>query len=243
MWVNLRAGTTPTALKDSLPRESIGMGLTSRTIFVYEEDKEKVIFFSPNVDVYDEKTGKAKKLDMSKHYQWGELREELIHDLNIISMMEGTFIPTGEFHNAYVEWRNGHEKNMPFKGTMLENYSNRKQTHVRKLAMVYSASRSNEMKLTVEDFNLALAALDSVEDKMNRAFSGIGKSDVAETMDRVMRYIAMKKVVKLSELQRTFWEDADRLTLDKIIDTCVRMKICKHEMIGSDFVLTYLEEK
>lgn len=243
VWVNLQAATTPTALKDSLPHESVGMGLTSRIIFIFEEDKAKIIFFSPNVDVLDEKTGKAKKLDMSSHYKWEELRDDLIHDLNIISMMEGAFIPTGEFHNAYMEWRNNHEKNMPFKGTMLENYSNRKQTHLRKIAMIFSASRGDDMILTLEDFNFALTSLDEVEVKMARTFSGMGKSDVAETMDRVMRYIATKKVVKLSELQKVFWQDADKPTLERMILTCEDMKICKREFRGNEVVLIYLEEE
>jgi len=243
VWVNLLAATTPTALKDSLPRESIGMGLTSRIIFVYEEDKATVIMFSPAVDVWDDELGEARKLDDSKHEEWDELRLDLIHDLSIISMMQGTFIPTKDYHAAYYTWREAHEKNMPFRGTMLENYSNRKQTHLRKLSMIMSASRSNDMKLTGKDLERALAALDKVELKMSNTFSGIGKSDAAETTSRVIHLLARRKKITMTELQKIFWNDADMLTLEKIVQTCERMKVCRREFKGSESVIYYIEEK
>lgn len=243
VWVNLLAGTTPTALKDSLPRESVGMGLTSRIVFVYEEDKANVIMFSPAVDVWDDELGKARKLDDSKHDEWAVLREDLIHDLAQIKMMEGVFIPTKGYHKAYYEWRKPHEENLPHKGTMLENYSNRKQTHVRKISMIMSASRGNDMKLEKIDFVRALAALDKVEQKMSNAFSGIGKSDVAETTNAVMMLMAKRKTITFSELQKVFWNDADRVTLEKIVQTCEAMKWCRREFKGNETYIYYIEEK
>ncbi len=243
VWVNLLAGTTPTALKDALPRESIGMGLTSRIIFVYEEDKAHVIMFSPGVDVWDDELGEARKLDDSKHGEWDELRLALIHDLSIISMMRGAFIPTKDYLGAYFTWRENHEKNLPFRGTMLENYSNRKQTHVRKLSMIMSASRGNDLMLTGEDFARSLAALNKVELKMSNTFSGIGKSDTAETTSSVIHLLARRKKITMSELQKAFWNDADMLTLEKIVQTCERMKVCRREFKGSETIIHYVEEK
>ena len=43
VWVNLLAGTTPDSIQSALPIESIGGGLTSRIIFVFEEKKAKLI--------------------------------------------------------------------------------------------------------------------------------------------------------------------------------------------------------
>jgi len=243
VWVNLLAGTTPTALKDALPRETVGMGLTSRIIFVYEEDKAKVVMYSPAVDVWDEELGEVRKLDDSKHEEWDTLRLDLIHDLSQISMMRGTFVPTKDYHKEYYLWRTSHEKNMPFRGTMLENYSNRKQTHVRKLSMIMSASRSNDMMLTDNDLAKSLTALNKVELKMSNTFSGIGKSDIAETTSRVMHLLARRKTIKMSELQRLFWNDADMLTLERIVQTCERAKYCRRENKGSETIIHYVEEK
>jgi len=243
VWVNLLAATTPTALKDSLPRESIGMGLTSRIVFVYEEDKATVIMFSPAVDVWDEELGKSRKLDDSRHEEWDTLRLDLIHDLSQISMMEGTFIPTKEFHKDYYIWREKHEKDMPFRGTLLENYANRKQTHLRKMAMVFSASRNNDMLLTEKDFQRAVSSLAKVELKMQNVFSGIGKSDAAETTSNIIHLLARRKTIKMSELQRLFWNDADMLTLEKIVQTMERMKVCRREFKGSETIIYYIEEK
>lgn len=240
VWVNIIAGTTPTALKDSLPRESIGMGLTSRVIFIYEDDKEKPVFFSPNVDVYED--GKVKKLNVKTHFDWSSLRSDLLHDLAVISTLEGPFIPTGGYHKAYLEWRSDYEKNMPFKGTLLENYANRVQTHARKISMVFSASRSNGMFLESSDFLDAINVLREAEQKMNMAFSGIGKSDTAEIMDKIMRVIGQRRSIKLSELQKMFWSDADKLTLDKAIQTIEQMKFCKRVYTGNDTTIVYTEE-
>jgi hypothetical protein len=219
------------------------MGLTSRVIFIYEEDKAKPIFFSPNTDVLDESTGKAVKLNPGQHNKWDFLRDELIHDLNTISMLEGVFIPTKEYHEAYVEWRHKYETSKQFHGTLLENYANRAQTHVRKLSMIFSASRSNELVLRLEDFNSAAKALSQAEKKMNMAFSGIGKSDTADITHDVMKLIARKKVVTTRELQKAFWQDADKLTLNKIIETCEQMGVCKREFTGNTTKIIYLEEK
>ena len=243
VWVNLLAATTPTALKDSLPRESIGMGLTSRIIFVYEEDKDKVIMFSPGVDVWDEELGKARKLDDSQHEEWDLLRLDLIHDLSQVSMMQGTFIPTGDYHKAYYTWRKGHEENMPFKGTMLENYSNRKQTHIRKLSMIFSASRSNDLMLTEIDFERSLKSLNKVERKMSNVFSGIGKSEVSETTNSIMHLLAKRGKMTQSQLLKMFWNDVDAGTLDKILQTMERMKFCRREFKGSEVIIHYIEEK
>ena len=243
VWVNLLAGTTPTALKDALPRETVGMGLTSRIIFVYEEDKADVVMFSPAVDVWDEEIGEARKLDDSKHEEWDLLRLDLIHDLSQISMMQGTFIPTKDYHKIYYLWRKKHEEDMPFRGTMLENYSNRKQTHLRKLSMIMSASRSNDMMLTEGDFTKSLTALNKVELKMSNTFSGIGKSDTAETTSRVMHLLAQRRQITMSELQKMFWNDADMLTLERIVQTCERAKICRREFKGNETIIHYVEEK
>lgn len=243
VWVNLLAGTTPTALKDSLPRESIGMGLTSRVIFVCEENKAKPIYFTPNVDVYDEKLGKAVKLNPDQYNKWDYIRGDLVHDLNAVSMLQGTFIPSMEYHSAYVEWRKSYEDSAHFQGTLLENYANRAQTHVRKLSMIYSASRSDDMMLTLKDFNRAAEALNQIEKKMNLAFSGIGKSDIADITHDIMQLIAHRKVVTQRELQKAFWQDADKTTLARIIETCEGMGFCKREFKGNEVQIIYLEEK
>ncbi len=99
------------------------------------------------------------------------------------------------------------------------------------------------MKLTGEDFTRSLTALNKVELKMSNTFSGIGKSDTAETTSRVMHLLARRKKITLSELQKMFWNDADMLTLERIIQTCERAKICRREFKGSETIIYYVEEK
>lgn len=202
VFVNIFGATTPELIQTTMPMDAIGGGLTSRIIFVFEERRGKVV---PTPFLNEEEL---------------KLWENLYYDLERIHLMSGKFRVSSKFLDKWVEWYIVQEDNPPFSDERLSGYIERRPTHLMKLGIIVSASRSDKMVITGEDFDKARSILEATERKMPRAFRGVGRSAVAELIPRIMAFIANKKEVELSELMRQFQRDIDRYTLeDRVIKT------------------------
>ena len=207
VWVNLIGATTPELLQTTLPRDAIGGGLTSRIIFVFEHRKGKIV---PE----DFQTEEERKL-----------QKALLADLERICMMSGEFKCTGGFVELYTNWYIKYSNDKPlFDDYKFSGYLERRPTHLRKLCMILSASRSSEMLITEDDFGKALAILEMTEEKMPYTFSGVGRSSTSDIMNRVMATIAFRKEIEFSELMTMFYRDADKMLLEKMVEAMVVME-------------------
>lgn len=224
VWVNLIGATTPSLIQTSLPQNSVGGGLTSRMIFVYEEKKEKISIF-PQEDP--------------------ELGEALKRGLERINMIRGEFKVTKKFFERWTEWyTETHYNPPPFKDDeRFAGYCERRPTHIMKLSIILAASRmANESRVITErDLERAIMLLETTERKMPYTFSGFGQSNIASTLQRVMTYIAMKREVTMSDLMRRFYHDADRLTMERIIQTLETMRVVDRELDGNEMRLTFID--
>lgn len=177
-WINLQAGTTPHWIADNMPQAMIGGGLSSRCIFVYGDTKERYVAY------VDEQVGAG---DV-------EMRTNLIEDLERIAMLTGPYtISTGarEWGRAWYErfWKDAASR---MDDQMLEGYAARKQTHMHKVAMVLSASRSSSLILTSEDLQLANEMLEDLEQDMHRVFSRIGRTEDSMQAERFIDFVRRK---------------------------------------------------
>lgn len=198
VWVNLFAGTTPQAIRNNLPADAVGTGLGSRMVFVYEPRKGKRVSF-PTID--------------------NELYDKLVLDLEALYSVAGGFTVDSIVKDMYDIWYQKEDEDPPFKGPSLQHYLTRRPTHLMKMCMIMSASRSNELRITEDDFVSALDLLYNTEVKMERTFSGFGKAQTAELVDRIIEFIAIKRRVTRKELVKQFYQDVDDLkTIDTIID-------------------------
>lgn len=213
VWLNLLGATTPTLIKESLPQDAIGGGLTSRIIFVYESTKGRSIA-RPRIT--------EALLD---------LRESLKVELEKIASMHGEFEPSEEFCQMWEEWYLYQESNPPFNEERLEPYLTRRPMHLMKLAMISNASRTDAMVLEAEDFDRARALLEATEVKMPLVFKGFGKSDLSGIIGRVSAYLAIRGGATKSELMQIFLDDADSTTLDRVITTLTVAKFIRTERI------------
>ena len=188
-WINLQGCTTPHWVSENMPPSMIGGGLSSRCIFVYAENKEK---FVPYVDEVVS-GGDA------------ELRAALINDLEHISLnLCGPYIITEEARiwgrKWYVDFWTDAKKRMD--DQMLEGYAARKQTHLHKLAMVLSASRSDDLTITAEDLQVSNVMLEELEGDMHKVFSRVGKTDVSLQVEAFVAFVARKKSAPYEEAYR-----------------------------------------
>jgi len=208
VWVNLLAGTTPDNIQSSLPMEAIGGGLTSRIIFVNEEKRNKLVIFP---------TATNKEL---------ALQEMLVHDLEQIALMSGTFRFTEDSMDYYADWCYAADKNPPFQDRKFDGYCGRRRNHLNSLAMVCSASHSSSLVITKDDFERAAELLAEVEVKMGTVFRGIGKSDVSSLVNDAIIFFQNSATpdVPMWQFARRFEGDADKFTIDRVLTTLEAMK-------------------
>lgn len=186
VWVNLLAGTTPTALREALPDTSIGGGFTSRIIFVFGDKKHKIV-------PYPVMTDKER-----------ELQQKLLVDLESIRMLRGEFRLTQEFVDAHTEWYIANAKRPRFNTEYLLAYNERRSLHLRKLSMIVNAARTDSMIVTAEDFERARGFLERAEDVMDNAFSGRGSHPKAAIIAEVMKMLREKGELSRKEILETF---------------------------------------
>jgi hypothetical protein len=217
VWLNLIGATTPASLQSALPPEAIGGGFTSRIIFIYEEDKGKLVPFPFPTET--------------------ELRlyEKLTLDLQHIGLLRGQFCFTDEWIDKYNGWYAQQAQHPPQLGILFEHYIDRRSLHLRKLCSIMAAVRSDDMIITGKDFDRALQILTSTEIKMSKVFAGFGHNRDAAVLDRVMKTIASNKRITIAELHNLYHLDADRDTMARILGTLDAMKFCKihHSAEGS----------
>ena len=209
VWINLFGATTPELIQTSLSQEIFGGGLASRIIFVYEERKSKIVpapFISPEEE---------------------QLREQLKLDLEAINMLVGDFHITDGFIDLWTEWYCAQEDKPPFKSPKFEGYFERRPTHIQKLAMIMSASRTSDMIITRGDLARAIDLLNRTEVKMPKTFSGVGRNTTADVVSNIMRILAIEEEVSFADLLRRFYHDTDKDTLEKVVATLEGMNFCK----------------
>ena len=96
-----------------------------------------------------------------------------------------------------------------------------------------SASRSNELRITEDDFVSALDLMYRTEVKMERTFSGFGKAQTAELVDRIIEFVVIREKTTRKELVKQFYQDVDDLrTIDMIIDKLQVAGFIKVEVNG-----------
>jgi len=174
-WFNLIAGTTPTWLGDNLSRSAVEGGLVARTLYIHSDE---VIIKSP----FPRYTPELKRLESA-----------LVHDLAHISALSGTFDfaggDEGEAAKWYDTWYRNPKRLPRIPDNRTAGYFTRKPQHLLKVSMLVSLSKCDEFLFTIEDMQIALALLDSIESGMTKAFSSVGGNLFATDLERIATQI------------------------------------------------------
>jgi hypothetical protein len=209
--VNILGATAPDWLRSILPQEAFGGGFTSRVIFVVEESKKQIV---PDPTIPPEILA---------------LRPALIHDLEQIAAMAGEMIFLESTMELYTSWYIKQSKNSAIKDPHFAGYCERRATHVLKLSMVMSASRSCDRTIQPQDFTRALALLESIEPKMSRAFMGLGRAKYSEMTSALYEHLRKVHRASMAELLDKFDTDLDEYTLQLVMKTLAARKVIKIE--------------
>jgi hypothetical protein len=222
VWVNLIGATTPDLLQTTLPRDAIGGGLTSRIVFVYENKKDHTEPFP---------------VQSKEEIELGKI---LRSDLERISMLQGEYTVSDGFIETWIEWYMRIDNSPPpFEDHRFAGYFERRPTHMYKLCMIFNAARTDSMKIDVIDFDNALSLLTKTEKMMPYTFSGLGKSPNSDVLNRVLGIVGMKKRISVSDLQGMLWADADKRTLQGVVETIISMHYADSCYEGNETYLIY----
>jgi hypothetical protein len=160
-FVNMLAATTPTWMRDNIRTQFGGWGLSSRIIFVFASRPARIVTFPDEFQTAQILRERMKPLQA---------------DLVAISQLQGTYTITPEARAYAKEWNNAHVdrqvnlQTQPEHNPWLSYYLARKLDYSFKLAMVYSASRSDTLVIDRLEIADAIARMDEVEGEMRNIF-------------------------------------------------------------------------
>jgi len=163
-FVNIIGCTTPAWISGNFPEYMIGGGFTSRCVFIYADKKRQLVPY----------------VDEVVPANFDEMKQKLVHDLEIISMMFGEFKLSETARVWGRAWYAEHWKNPPpnLTGDQFGGYLSRKQTHLHKLAMVLSAAQSDDLVITEQHLAAAADIVTNTEADMPKVFSRIGQTEI-----------------------------------------------------------------
>ena len=217
LFLNFLAATTPDSLASCFPVSAIGAGLTSRIMFIWADKKWKKVT-RPKMTPYEIK-----------------LKESLIKDLYLISIMSGEMEFTPEAYELWDKWYQNYEEADPdrvCKDPSFNGWYSRKPTYVLKLSLVLSAAQSSKMLVKWEHFEQAFKLVEDVERDMGNVFKSIGKSVVTAEVDMVTQIIKAHGWIREKILLAMVWRDIDAMKFDNVIQTVIRKGSAKRTFKG-----------
>lgn len=214
LCLNLMGGTAPDWIQSMIPPEAVGGGFTSRVIFIVEDQKRKIV----------------PKHTMSEDEK--KLQGALLRDLERISKLSGEVKFTPEAEKLYVDWYTAEDTKLAngqpaIEDTRFAGYCERRATHIRKLMIICSVSRGDDLTIKAEDFLKARNLLESAERNMHKTFGGLGRARNSSLLEDVKNYIEQVKVTTRQTVIMKFYRDLSPTDLSEIEITLQQMKVIK----------------
>lgn len=180
---------------------AINSGFTARTLFVYAESTSKRLPWPKSVD----------DIIGGKVYQ-----DKLEADLEHISSLSGSFTITlggrQKFENAF--------SLMEPKETdsdVVAYFKSRMHVHILKTAMVLSAAERDDLVIDETCMINAIACVRVVFDSLDRAFRGVGESDLAEATAKVQFHLEKVTMATRQDILAQLHKNISPETLDRVL--------------------------
>lgn len=180
VYLNILAGVTPVSLAKIIGPTAIGAGFTARLMMIYC-DQETIS------DPFSERQEEAAS------------DKSLVRDLEIIHSLSGEFVFEPDAMAEARRWFS--EKMLPIPmDSRFAEYNPRRFTHWMKLATLRAASRSNDMKITLQDLQRARDDLLEAERFMPQAMSSIGANPLNDAIREAHKWATMQILITKGSL-------------------------------------------
>lgn len=211
--LNLLGGTTPSYLNDLLPSGAWDQGFISRVIMIYSSEVPKKKLF-----------GASTEETVS--------RQVLVEDLKTIGSLYGQMTWQPAAADLLELWNEQGGPPTP-DHIRLIHYTGRRTSHLAKLCMIASVSRSNELIITEDDFHEAVNWLAEAEFYMPEIFKSM-KSNTADgtAIDEAFYFVwaewsKSKKPVGEHQIIQFLQQRVPNYSVLRIIDLMCRSNMLK----------------
>lgn len=220
-WINVLAGVTPKWLAANLPRTMIGGGFTSRCIFVLGNRKRQLV-------PYPHRCASPEWIK--------KIQEDLLVDLEYISMLKGSFTLTEEAYAYGVKWYQA------LYGQLLQHtkahsdfggYLARKQSHLHKLAMIISASRRDTLEITEDDLSFSAQILRDLEADLPEIFKSITTTESMESAEKLVEIVQSKQKIRFTDLYRMFFHNLDFQHFRQLVESAINAGYITQKQYGN----------
>ena len=218
--LGLLGASTVDWIRDAVPEEAVGGGLTSRMIFVYVEEPPPPIARTS----YSEDKRR--------------LQLDLTSRLSKMQDLEGEFKLTDQAWTYYDHSYTRFYKHSPmFNDKLLSGYASRRHVHLMKLSMVFAAT---EGRLLLDENHLRRAEdlLSSSELYMPRVLALITTTGKGTSIERILLKIRGKgeSGISRTDLMRSVSHQMDTRGLSDILQTLEHAGQVKQELVGRKLI-------
>ena len=223
--LGLLSASTVDWIRDCIPAEAVGGGLTSRCIFVYVETPPPPVARTTYSD------------------EQRQIKEKLVRQLQEISRFEGSVSLTTEAWAFYeVEYLSFHggAKDL-WEDKFLTGYAARRHVHWLKLAMIFAAAE-NSLIITLQCLKGALKMLTNAEIHMKMVMSLITSSEMGGNISRVQLFIKQNGRVTKMQLVRGMMNYLSSRQLGDIIDSLSAAGLISVSLQGKTICYSYVKE-
>lgn len=200
--INMIACTTPTSISNSLPPQAGGQGFLSRIILVYGAKKYKKVPRpkAPNLEL----VGRVKESISDAYYK-----------------LSGGFSEDSDAEK-YCEELYDYEPEIA--DSRFVYYTERRFTHLIKLAMVLAASRG-ELNITKVDYEEAHRILRATEQGMPDALGEFGMNPLAQLKQEILEQLrAQQGPLAMEQVIAMFHRDARSNEIMEVVNDLIRSK-------------------
>lgn len=221
-FFNLEGATTPDWISKAMPLDTVGIGLTSRIIFVHQDTPRRKPPFP--------KLSDAQKMV-------GEL---LAKDLITIGTnIAGEYVLETDAERLYTEWYEDRVEQPNITGDpRLSGYFERKPMHLLKLAMIVAASYRDETIITEHDLKQAMALFDRVEVRMPKVFASVGRNPLNADKEEVLEAIRMSGGMTMGQLLDKFGYALRKEEMAEVVETLMLIKKIKLNAANNLYIPT-----
>ena len=226
--LSLLGASTIDWIKNAIPIDAIGGGLTSRMIFVYVE--------KPPPPVAITSFGRDKE----------KLQENLVKGLEQMLLLEGEVKLDKDAWDFYkIEYEKFYLGSKMFDNPILSGYASRRHVHLLKLGMVFAACELNSSRIILEPRHLegARSILELSESSMPQVLSLISSSEKGTLTELVYQRVLREGKMTKANLVGAFSHRLDVTELESVLNTLVHSKKVSLTSNGRDLFYTPSKSK
>jgi hypothetical protein len=221
--LSILAGSTLHWIKEAIPQVAIGGGFTSRVIFVYRDQVEKLVPWPTKNDTSD------------------KLKLDIIHDLNMVAKLRGPFAFDKDAKEIYCAEYGRFINNSEFYDNKnLSGYAGRRHVLVLKLSMIIAASERDSRVVDGKDVKVALNVLESAEETMPNVLAQISSEPIGDVCEEVLHIIKHRKEISRKELLKSMKHKLIARDLDVIVDSLAEMGVVNSTVMGKEINYIYV---